>query len=151
MCLRYCWMSDKQYRPWSNASVASDLNLRCLLRPICPNTKDCYRKALFFWIKQTFYKVLIFLRMENLGPMAKIPIYWISQNKGLWCIESTVYSCFYFCHVLLVSLLNKKKPLEIQNLIYICKEILGKKNIFSWSQLGIRVVHVFGKVLHIEK
>ena len=48
-----CWVSGKQCRPWSDvAFTTSDLNLHCLLRPVCPNTliqSNPLQK--FFWIR----------------------------------------------------------------------------------------------------
>ena len=36
---RNCWMSGKQCIPWSH-SAASDLGLHCLLKPVCPSSKN---------------------------------------------------------------------------------------------------------------
>ena len=37
------WISDKQCRPWSDAAFdASDQDLHCLLRPVCPYTWSNY-------------------------------------------------------------------------------------------------------------
>ena len=94
MCLKYCGMYGKQCRPYQMPhSVASDLGLQCLQRPIYPNTvcKDLSIPILFAKTYLSQYCLQRPIYPNTVCKDLSIPILFAKTYLSQYCLQRPIY------------------------------------------------------------